>query len=54
MHRREGAYFQALILPSHFWLLLLASCFYPFVSSTFTLASSFQVEEGKKTQKKKP
>jgi len=53
MQRREGAYFQALVLPSHFWLLFLVSCFCPFVSNTFTLASSFQVEEKKTHTKKK-
>jgi hypothetical protein len=41
MQRREGAYLQASTLPSHFWLSLLASCFWFFVSSTFSLAFSF-------------
>jgi hypothetical protein len=51
---REEVYLQALVLPSHFWLLLLASYFCPFVSSTFSLASFFfQVEEKKNTKKKK-
>jgi hypothetical protein len=40
IQRRERAHFQALALPSHFWFLLLAFCFCPFVSSTFSLASS--------------
>jgi hypothetical protein len=34
--RREGVYFQALALPCHFWLLLLASCFCAFASNTFS------------------
>jgi hypothetical protein len=33
---KEGAYLQAPVLPSHFWLLILPSCFCPFVSSTFS------------------
>jgi hypothetical protein len=53
MQRKEGAYFQTFTLPSHFWLLLLASYFYPFVSSTFSLASSSQVEEKKEKHKEK-
>jgi hypothetical protein len=54
MLRREEAYLQALALPFHFWLSLLASYFYPFVSSAFSLASFFsQVEEEKNTKKKK-
>jgi hypothetical protein len=36
MQRREGTYPQAPTLPSHFWLLLLPFCFYPFVSSAFS------------------
>jgi hypothetical protein len=54
MQRREGAYLQVLALPSHFWLLFLASCFYHFLSSTFSLASSSsQIEEKKKKNTKK-
>ncbi len=54
MQRKEGAYLQALTLPCHFWLPLLPSCFCPFISSAFTLASSFsQVEEKKKKNTKK-
>jgi len=54
MQRKEGAYLQVLILPSHFWLSLLASCFYPFVSSAFFLASSSsQAEEKKEKHKEK-
>jgi len=34
--RREGAYLQAPILPSHVWLLLLPSYFCPFVSNVFS------------------
>jgi hypothetical protein len=49
MQRNEGAYLQALTLPFHFWLPLLASCFCPFVSSTFSFASSSSSQaEGKK------
>jgi len=53
MQRREGAFFQALVLPSHFWLPLLASYFCPFVSSTFSLESSSEAEEKKKENKEK-
>jgi hypothetical protein len=52
MQRREGVYLQALALPSHFWLPLLASCFCPFVSSTFSLASFFSQAEEKKEKHK--
>jgi hypothetical protein len=49
MQIREGAYFQALALPSHFWLLLL-----PFRFKCFLLTSfSFQTKEKKNTMKKK-
>jgi hypothetical protein len=34
--KREGAYLQALALPFHFLLLLLASRFYPSVSSALS------------------
>jgi Na+/H+ antiporter NhaD/arsenite permease-like protein len=54
MQRKEGAYLQVLTLPFHFWLLLLASYFCPFVSSTFSLASSsFQAKEKKEKHKEK-
>jgi len=54
MQRREGAYLQTLVLPSHFWLPLLASCFYPFVSNVFSLAFfSSQAKEKKKKHKEK-
>jgi hypothetical protein len=47
--RREGAYLQALTLPSHFWLLFL-----PFRFKHFLLASSSsQTKEKKNTQKEK-
>jgi hypothetical protein len=50
MQIREGAYFQAFALPSHFWLLLL-----PFRFKCFLLtSSSFQTKEKKNTMKKKP
>jgi len=52
MQRRERAYFQALTLPSHFWLLFLASYFCHFISSTFSLAFASS-QARKKTQKKK-
>ncbi len=41
--RREGVYFQAPALPSHFWLLLLPFCF-----KHFLLASSSSQAEEKK------
>jgi flagellar biosynthesis protein FlhB len=54
MQRKEGAYLQILTLPSHFWLPLLASCFYFFVSNDFSLASSSsQAEEKKEKHTKK-
>ncbi len=53
MQRREGAYLQALTLPSHFWLSLVASYFCPFVSNAFSLASSSQAEEKKRKHKGK-
>ncbi len=54
MQRREGAYLQTLVLPSHFWLPFLASYFFPFVSSIFSLASSsFQTKEKKRKHKEK-
>jgi hypothetical protein len=43
MKRKEGTYFQALTLPSHFWLPLLPFCF-----KRFLLAPSSQVKEKKK------
>jgi len=53
MQRKEGAYLQALVLPFHFWLWLLASYFCLFVSSTFSLAfSSSQVGKRKRNTKK--
>jgi hypothetical protein len=52
MQRREGAYLQALTLPFHFWLPLLGSCFYPFISSTFSLASFSSQAKGKKKRHK--
>jgi len=51
MQRREGAYLQAFVLPFHFWLPLLASCFYTFVSSILSLASSFSQAKEKKEKK---
>jgi hypothetical protein len=36
MQRREGAFFQAPTLPSHFWLSLLPPHFCPFVSNMFS------------------
>jgi len=49
MQKREGAYFQAPVLPSHFWLLLLPFCF-----KCFFLASSYsQIEEKKEKFKEK-
>jgi hypothetical protein len=54
MQRKEGAYFQALALPFHFWLLLLASWVCHFISSTFFLAfSSSQARKNKHTHKGK-
>jgi hypothetical protein len=51
--RRELT-FKLSLLPSHFWLPLLASYFCPFVLSTFSFASfSFQVEEKKEKHKEK-
>ncbi len=52
MQRKEGAYLQTLTLPFHFWFPLLASCFYLFISSTFSLASSFSQAEEKKEKHK--
>jgi hypothetical protein len=50
MQRKEGAYFQTLALPFHFWLLLLASWVCHFISSTFFLAfSSSQAGKNKHT-----
>jgi hypothetical protein len=47
--RREGAYLQAFVLPSHFWLPLL-----PFYFKHFLLASSSsQAKKKKKKTKKK-
>jgi hypothetical protein len=53
MQRKEGAYLQTLTFPSHFWLPLLASCFYFFISSIFSLASSSSQAEEKKEKHKK-
>ncbi len=53
IQRREGAYFQAFTLPSHFWLLLLASCFCHFISSTFFFAFSSSQARKKNTHTKK-
>ncbi len=53
MQRMEGVYLQALTLPSHFWLPLLASLFCPFISSAFSLASSYSQAKEKKNIKKK-
>jgi hypothetical protein len=36
MQRREGAFFQALALPSHFLFLLLPSHFCPSISNAFS------------------
>ncbi len=47
--RREGAYFQAPVLPFHFWLSLLPFCFKRF----FLASSSSQAEEKKKKTIKK-
>jgi hypothetical protein len=52
MQKREGAYLQGFTLPSHFCLLLLASCFFPFISSAFTLASSSSQAKEKKNKHK--
>jgi len=52
MQKREGAYFQVFALPSQFWLLLLASCLCPFVSSTLSLASSSSQTKEKKNKHK--
>ncbi len=49
MQIREGVYFQAFALPSHFWLLLLPFCFKCFLLTS----SSFQTKEKKNTMKKK-
>jgi hypothetical protein len=49
MQIREGAYFQAFVLPSHFWLLLLPFCFKRFLLTS----SSFQTKGKKNTMKKK-
>ncbi len=50
MQIREGTYFQAFALPSHFWLLFL-----PFRFKRFLLtSSSFQTKEKKKHNEKKP
>jgi hypothetical protein len=49
MQIREGAYFQAFVLPSHFWLLLLPFCFKRFLLTS----SSFQTKEEKKHNEKK-
>jgi hypothetical protein len=49
MQIREGAYFQAFALPSHFWLLLL-----PFRFKCFLLtSSSFQTKEKKNHREEK-
>jgi hypothetical protein len=48
MQIREGAYFQAFALPSHFWFLLL-----PFRFKCFLLTSSFQTKEEEKHNEKK-
>jgi hypothetical protein len=47
--RREGVFLQALVLPSHFWLLLLPFCFKHFLLAS----SSSQIEEKKRKTKKK-
>jgi uncharacterized membrane protein len=49
MQIREGAYFQAFALPSHFWFLLLPFRFKCF----FLTSSSFQTKEKKKHNEKK-
>jgi hypothetical protein len=36
MQKKEGAFLQVFTLPSHFWLSLLPSHFYPFVSNAFS------------------
>jgi hypothetical protein len=36
MQRKEGVFLQAPTLPSHFWVLLLPSHFYPFVLNAFS------------------
>ncbi len=48
MQIREGPYFQAFALPSHFWLLLL-----PFRFKRFLLTSSSFQTKKKNTMKKK-
>jgi len=55
MQRREGAYLKTLALPSHFWLLLLPSCFCPCVSSAFYWHFPLikQKKKKKNTKKKK-
>jgi hypothetical protein len=55
MWRREGAFLQAIVMPSHFWLLfslsLLPFCFKHFFLTSF---SSKAEEKKKKQRKKKP
>jgi hypothetical protein len=53
MQRREGAYFQALALPSHFWFLLLPSRFCTFVSSAFSWHLILLKQKKRKNTKKK-
>jgi len=49
----EGAYLQALVLPSHFWFPLLLSRFCTFVSSAFSWHLLLFKWKKKKTQRKK-
>ncbi len=53
MQRREGAFLQALALPSHFWLPLLASHFCPFVSNAFFWQLFIFKQKKQKTIEKK-
>jgi hypothetical protein len=48
-NKREGIYFQILVMPSHFWLPLLPFCFKRFLLAS----SSSQVEKKKKKKRKK-
>jgi hypothetical protein len=52
MQRKEGDYIQAPTMPSHFWLLLLPSYFYPFVSSVFSWHLLLLKQKKRKTNTK--
>jgi hypothetical protein len=49
MQRKEGAFFQAPTLPSHFWVPLLPFCFKCFL---LTFSSSRAEEKKKKNHRK--